>query len=341
MLKASNLAKFIRKEKLTFSKINFDEHKLALNNSSSSSAFSVVTQCPNCHHELKLSLSCGQKIEEKEEKILIPSATSNMNLEKKRKEGEKDEKVDFPSANVTGLCQFDKDKFINDSVNQHFTAAFVGPKCSGKSVAIADLASSLLTAVNVDRKGESKIDNYDDVLIFKSHQVNTVLDRKLSNVLDKECWFEDVDDKLFIHYVGRILEYQKLFGKNKILIIVDDLMGRLDKRTKCDTIVKDLFFNFRHQQWRTSILYSAQVINDILPSYRGNADYFFFFKISDKKLIRKTFELCGKEIIKMNSSTFEEVFRYFTNNYGILVYRSGVQLFWWKAKLSGESLIKD
>jgi hypothetical protein len=307
MFKTSNLAKFIRKEKLAFSKIIFDENKLVDNKL-------TVISCPNCNHEFKLSPNVETKVSENKEKIeTVETKETNIADE----EETKNELDGYQQIKENGRCQqFDEKKFVENAKTSHFSAAFVGKKAGGKTITITHLLSSL------------NLKEYNDILIFKSHDQITPLETKFRDtILDKECWFEKVDDKSFISAVEKITEYQTLFPKNRILIIMEDLVPKLSKTTMKNHDISNLFVNNHHEPLNASIIFSTQHLADILPSHRGNFDYFFFFgNRRSEELTRKILKFCGgNRLLGMSFTEFSNVFNFYTDNYGSLVRSLGGQ----------------
>lgn len=312
MLKTSNLAKFIRKESLdmpTLPKKILTERKL-VSSPSSLSPTVVSLNCPNCSCNFYLTTTLPP--EKKKEEITIPIVPEE-GKEEKKEEGKEEKKEEIysdydESGNLKGLRKFNKLKLEEKC----FSAAIVGTRRSGKTRLMTDL-------VNVQQ--------YDDVLIFKGHNFPTELEAKLSVVLAQESWFIGLEGKNFIDAMEKIMDYQKLFPENKVLVFFDDMLHVERKTLQHPKVCK--FFESTYPM-NVSVLLSAQSVKSILPSMRPSFNLFFFFKEYNRTATKDIFDICGNTLL---AKDFYGVLDHFTDNYGALVYHKHStkgELYWYK-----------
>lgn len=190
--------------------------------------------------------------------------------------------------------------FYPNTIPPEAVCVFVGPRGSGKSVAMAN------------------------VLYWKRKYLSAGI--VMSATEEGNSYWGQYMNKAFIYHEFRPFELKQLYEKQKervkgwkkktspnIFCIAEDVV--YDKQLKTDPTLRQIFFNGRHFNW--FYLMSIQYSKSIPPEYRNNINVLFVFgedsHIERRKLYDSFFGFVP------TYQMFCDILNEYTQNYGILV----------------------
>tara|TARA_R100001086_G_scaffold250100_1_gene193809 strand:- start:416 stop:1147 length:732 start_codon:yes stop_codon:yes gene_type:complete len=182
----------------------------------------------------------------------------------------------------------------------HFTMILVAPSMGGKG----------LNTINTFYRSDMLGDIY-DIIIYVSPSIRNDVTAQIVRDSPKTIIYDDPNnlDKIVTELmeIQEVQEGERINDKNKVLLIVDDALGYVDKRTS-----KLNSFISRNRHYSVSTCFLIQNFKYINNSIRSNCHYYQISRLNNSKEEQKIFEEIGVVFCPVNE--FKKYYEYATKD---------------------------